>query len=94
MKLDKKLEHLLGEAHIDFGEYHILEVIPVFRDRGVVLLVPRKGGEFHYFCLQDDGRHLYYGSIEKMMAVCVECDYLTQREADKLTREYYAWKNN
>ena len=90
MKLDKKMEFYLREAHIDFTSFRVLEVVPQNEEHAVVLLVPKNTTPTKYFCTQYRNRILYFGSTENMMVACVESNYLSQRMADKLVKEYYA----
>lgn len=90
MKLDKKMEFYLRDAHIDFTAFHVLDVAPKTEEHAAVLLAPKHDAPIKCFCVQYRGKHHNYGSIENMMIACVEYGWLSQKAADKLTKEYYA----
>ena len=89
MKLDKKMEFYLRDAHIDFTAFHVLGVIPKTEEHAAVLLTPKPSAPLKYFCVQYRGKQHFYGSVENMMIACVEYGWLSQKAADKLTKEHY-----
>lgn len=88
MKLDKKMELYLKDAHIDFTAFRIIEAFPVGRGGAVVLLAPRENASHSYFNLQYRSHSAYYGSLEEMLDICVENEYISRREANRIVREY------
>lgn len=92
MKFDKKLNYYLRDAHIDFTAFEILEVIPQKNDHAVVFLAPRILGTNSNFCVQYMDNHNYYGSLEKMLGVSVAYERITDKEAERIKKDYYTRK--
>ena len=92
MKFDKKLNYYLRDAHVDFMAFEILEVIPQKNDHAVVFLAPRTMGTNSNFCVQYMDNHNYYGSLEKMLEVSVAYERITDKDAERIKKDYYARK--
>lgn len=89
MNITKKAAHYLREAHIDFTSFYILDIAVQNEKHAAVLLALIDRARDRYFCIQYMGNSYFYGSIEQMMNICVETEYLTRREADRLISDYY-----
>lgn len=90
MKLDKKIAYYLREAHVDFTEFEIIEILPINNDHAAVLLAPKSNGAFRqYFNLQYFETSNYYATLENMMEICVECNFCSRREADRIIKDFY-----
>lgn len=92
MKFDKKLNYCLRDAHVDFTAFEILEIIPQKNDHAVVFLAPRTFGTNSYFCVQYMDNHNYYGSLEKMLEVSVAYERITDKDAERIKKDYYTRK--
>ena len=92
MKFDKKLNYYLRDANIDFTTFEILEVIPQKNDHAVVFLAPRTQGMYSYFCVHFMNNHNYYGSLEQMLEASVEYERITDKDAERIKKDYYARK--
>ena len=94
MKFDRKLNYYLRDAHVDFTAFEILEVIPQKNDHAVVFLAPRTMGTNSNFCVQYMDNHNYYGSLEKMLEVSVAYERITDKDAERIKKDYYTRKGD
>ena len=92
MTISKRLEKYL-RCEVDFGEFHLLDVIAGKHTPTIVLLAPRKPEQEHaYFGMKIKGSGQWYISLEQLLGTCVDVGYMSRQRAKRLTRRYKRMK--